>query len=340
MVVGLLAILKAGGAYLPLDPAYPRERLAFMLGDAKAALLLTHSGLRERLPAHDVPALCLDLIADVLAHEPVTAPTLALDPQHPAYVIYTSGSTGTPKGVVVAHASLANKMSALLQDFAVGPAFRSALLISCGFDASIEQTLLPLIGGGAAVVISDAVRETPVQFWQQLARDEVTFVSCVPSYLDSVLRGAPGGTSLQHLALGGEAFTTEFRKEILRHLTVERLTNLYGPTEATIDALSFAVEGDQEPAHLPIGRPQPNYRVYVLDNGLLPVPVGVAGELYVAGSGLARGYLGRGGLTAERFVADPHGAAGSRMYRTGDLARWRPDGVEAAGGLCGCGGGC
>src|SRR5262249_41417972 len=214
MVVGLIAILKAGGAYLPLDPAYPRERLAFMLADAGAPVLVTHSTLRDRLPAHGTHVVALDIAADAIARQPASPPAVALDPANPAYVIYTSGSSGTPKGVVVAHGSLANKLVGLAQDFAVGPRFRSALLISCGFDAAIEQTLLPLIGGGAAVVISDAVREAPAQFWQQLERDQVTFVSCVPSYLDSVLRSAPAGTSLDHLALGGEAFTSEFRQEI------------------------------------------------------------------------------------------------------------------------------
>src|SRR5262249_8756754 len=167
----------------------------------------------------------------------------------------------------------------------------------------------------------------PAQFWQQLERDQVTFVSCVPSYLDSVLRSAPAGTSLDHLALGGEAFTSEFRHEIARHLDVGRISNLYGPTEATIDAVSFSVAGDDDGPAIPIGRPLPRYRVYVLDVGLQPVPAGVVGELYIAGAGLARGYLRRSALTAERFVADPFGAAGSRMYRSGDLARWRADGV-------------
>ncbi|MEA2885610.1 MAG: hypothetical protein QOH32_4967, partial [Bradyrhizobium sp.] len=243
---------------------------------------------------------------------------------------YTSGSSGAPKAVVIEHASLTNKMLALGRDFDVDERFRSALLISSAFDPSIEQALLPLMGGGAAVVISDAVREAPVQFWRQLERDGVTFVSCVPSFFESVLVDAPVTASLDHLALGGEAFTGEFRSEISRRLKLGRLTNLYGPTEATIDAISYRV--GEEAGPIPIGHPMANYRAYVLDAGLEPVPSGVVGELYIAGVGLARGYLHRAGLTAERFVADPHGAVagaepGSRMYRTGDLARWRSDGV-------------
>ena len=248
-------------------------------------------------------------------------------PGNTAYVIYTSGSTGRPKGVLVDHSCLANKIITLSQEFGVKSNFRSALLISCAFDASIEQTILPLIGGGAAVVVSDAVRESPKQFWHELIRGGVTFVSCVPSFLTSVLGSAPKALSLDHVVLGGEVFTTEFHQDILRHIVVGRTTNLYGPTETTIDAIGFSVTGNQRATEIPIGRPLPNYRVYVLDGGLEPVPVGVVGELYVAGAGLARGYLNRRGLTAERFVADPFGPAGSRMYRTGDLARWRADGV-------------
>src|SRR5262249_43074321 len=292
---GLIGILKAGGAYLPLDPEYPAPRLGFMLADARASVLVTQSGLVERLGAHYARVVCLDTDAAVFAEQPTTAPALMLDPQHAAYVIYTSGSTGTPKGVVVEHQSLANKVVTLARSFDVKPGFRSALLISCAFDAALEQTLLPLVGGGAAVVISDAVRDSPPDFWQEVSRRGVTFISCVPSYLASVIRHAPDGLALDHLALGGETLTAEFRQEIARRLALGRLTNLYGPTEATIDAVGFAVTDVQGGRHVPIGRPLPNYRVYVLDGGLEPVPAGVAGELYVAGAGLARRSLHRAG---------------------------------------------
>src|SRR5262249_24198248 len=152
-------------------------------------------------------------------------------------------------------------------------------------------------------------------------------MSCVPSYLDSVIHGAPDNASLHHLVLGGEVFTAAFEQEISRHLKVARITNLYGPTEVTIDAIGFAVKGEQSDARIPIGRPLSNYRVYVLDDGLEPVPVGVVGELYIAGAGVGRGYVGRGGLAGERFGAGRYGAAGRRMYRSGGLARWRGDGV-------------
>ncbi|HEY1245901.1 MAG TPA: amino acid adenylation domain-containing protein, partial [Hyphomicrobiaceae bacterium] len=316
MLIGLLGILKAGGAYLPLDPTYPRERLDLMAADARAAVLLTQGAQRRRLSAAGMTVVCLDADAAAIAEHPDSAPPLALDPQHPAYVIYTSGSTGAPKAVVVDHKSLANKLLALGRDLHVEPAFRSALLIASVFDASIEQTLLPLSGGGAAVVISDAVRDSPGKFWQQVIDGNVTFVSCVPTYFDSVVRSAPDNTRLTHLALGGEAFGQEFHEQILQHIDVREIINLYGPTEATIDAVSFTL-GERlagGETYVPIGRPQSNYRVYVLDACLQPVPAGVVGELYIAGAGLARGYLGRAGLTAERFVADPFGPPGSRMY--------------------------
>ena len=327
MMVALLGILKAGGAYLPLDPTYPPERLAFMVKDAAARVLLTQSALREKLHARAAKIVCLDADLPAIIKKPTTSPPIRLHPTNTAYIIYTSGSTGAPKGVLVDHASLAKKIIALAHDFSVGGHFRSALVISSGFDAAIEQTLLPLFGGGAAVVISDTARESPAQFWHHMVQGNVTFLSCVPSYLASVLAEIPQSARLTHLALGGEAFTTEFHRAILQRLDVANVTNLYGPTEATIDAISYTVAGDQRGPHIPIGRALPNYRVYVLDDGLEPAPAGVAGELYIAGAGLARGYLGRRGLTAERFVADPFGPAGSRMYRTGDLARWRADGV-------------
>jgi amino acid adenylation domain-containing protein len=337
LIVGLLGILKAGGAYLPLDPDYPRERLAFMLADARARVLITQGATRDVIRAvmseepwvHLSGQIVVDLedAGAAIAREPASAPAVAIDPQHPAYVIYTSGSTGTPKGVVVTHAKPREQAPDLGRDFSVGPAFRSAFFIALGFDASIEQALLPLAGGGAVVVVSEDARRSPSAFWKEIIRHGVSFVSCVPSYLRSRLCEAPEHLTLDHLALGGEELTTEFAHEVSRKLRVAHVCQLYGPTEATIDAAAFSVEGDAQVLRVPIGRPLGNYRIYVLDAGLEPVPAGVAGELYIAGAGLARGYLARPGLTVERFVADPFGPVRSRMYRSGDLARWRADGV-------------
>ncbi|MGZ3282743.1 MAG: amino acid adenylation domain-containing protein, partial [Xanthobacteraceae bacterium] len=327
MLIGLLGILKAGGAYLPLDPNYPPERLSFMLADAGSRVLVTRAALRAQLPADGIRIVCLDADAEAIARRAPTAPNSGLEAQNAAYVIYTSGSTGTPKGVVVDHASLANKALTLGADFGAAHGLRVALLSSPSFDPSIEQATLPLVHGAAIVVISDALRASPAQFWDYVERKKVTLLNCTPALIESLMSGAPDDSSLHHLVLGGEPFTIELHQKISQHLNVANITNLYGPTEATIDATGFAVREDQRGTYIPIGRPLPNYRAYVLNAGLEPVAVGVCGELYIAGRGLARGYLGRAGLTAERFIADPLGPPGSRMYRTGDLARWRGDGV-------------
>ena len=337
MLIGLLGILKAGGAYLPLDPDYPRERLAFMLADAAAPVLVTRAALRAQLPSHDARIggarsdeahiVCLDADWPAIARQPTTPPRSGLTPQNAAYVIYTSGSSGTPKGVIVDHASLTNKILTLGPEFGAGPGFRIALLSSPAFDPSIEQMALPLAHGASIVVISDTIRESPEGFWGYVRHKGVDLLNCTPSLLESLISSAPDGVSLRHLVLGGEPFMIELRRKISTHLNVANITNLYGPTETTIDAVGFTVEEDQPGPYIPIGRPLPNYRAYVLNAELEPVAVGECGELYISGAGLARGYLGQAGLTAERFAADPYGTAGSRMYRTGDLARWRADGV-------------
>ena len=327
MLVGLLGILKAGGAYLPLDPSYPPERLSFMLADTGAPVLVTQETLRVQLPVHGIHIVYLDSEARAIAQQSASAPRSGLEPQNAAYVIYTSGSTGTPKSVVIDHAALTNKVLTLGMDFGAGPDLRVALLSSPGFDPSIEQATLPLVHGASIVVISDAARESPARFWDYVERKKVTLLNCTPSLIESLIGDAPDGSSLHHLVLGGEPFTIKLHQTISEHLNVANITNLYGPTEATIDATGFAVREDQRGPYIPIGRPLPNYRVYVLGADLEPVPAEVRGELYIAGRGLARGYLGRAALTAERFIADPFGPPGSRMYRTGDLALWRRDGV-------------
>ena len=333
MVVSLLAILKAGGVYLPLDPDYPPGRLDYMLRDAPPACVLTIARLGQRLPK-SVAQLLLDHsdTASVLAQSPETNPSDAeriqpLSPLHSAYVIYTSGSTGTPKGVMVEHASLANKVFTLGLYFGIAPGYRMALLSSVAFDPSIEQITLPLVHGATIVVVSEAVRESPARFWDYVARKRVNQINCVPSFVTSIIHEAPNTACLDHLLLGGEVFTSKMGHEISAHLNINRVTNFYGPTETTIDAIGYSLAGVNGNFQIPIGTPLPNYCVYVLDGSLQPVPVGVPGELYIAGAGLARGYLNRPFLSAERFVANPFGPAGRRMYRTGDLVRWRADGV-------------
>ena len=269
MLVGLVGILKAGGAYLPLDPDYPPERLAFMLADAGAPVLLTRAALRAHLPAHDAQVVCLDADWPAIARQPATAPVTNLAPQHPAYVIYTSGSTGTPKGVMVDHASLANKVLTLGQDFGAAPGFRTAALeFVCSLilrsNKSRCRWCMALRSSSSAMQFETRRH----QFWRHLARQKVDLLNCTPSLLESIVESAPADASLRHLVLGGEAFPRELQRQISRHVRVANLTNFYGPTETTIDAVGFTVDAEQPGPHLPIGRPLPNYRAYVLDGGL------------------------------------------------------------------------
>src|SRR6478672_5993336 len=329
MLVGLLGILKAGGAYLPLDPDYPPERLAFMLADAGAPVLLTRTALRAHLPAHDVRVVCLDADWPAIARQPATAPAAGVLPQHPAYVIYTSGSTGTPKGVAVTHGGLVNHMMWMRVDYPVDDNDAVLCRTAISFDAAGWEIWLPLLSGATLCMAPSQLIHDPGQFSRYVKHHGITIAQFVPSLLVPMLvAGTPDlGRSLRRVFSGGEPLASSIARDVIAAWNVP-LVNLYGPTETTIQITSHSVnDTDLSHSAAPIGRPIWNTRVYVLDGGLEPVPAGVSGELYIAGSGLARGYVGRAGLTAERFVADPFGAAGSRMYRTGDLACWRGDGV-------------
>ncbi|WJE01554.1 non-ribosomal peptide synthase/polyketide synthase [Streptomyces antimycoticus] len=315
MVVAILGVLKAGGVYLPLDPELPAERLAFLLEDAEPALVLDQAALRA------VPAT-------LPTADPTDADrTAALHPDSAAYVLYTSGSTGRPKGVAVEHRSMVNLLVSHRQGFvaeAGGGPLRAALTASFSFDTSLEGLLL-LADGHELHLIDEATRLDPAALVTRIAEHRIDFLDLTPSYLRQLL---PAGL-LDHprhrprvLMLGGEALGPSLWRR-LADAPATTAYNFYGPTECTIDALAARIGGAGRPV---VGRPLGNLRAYVLDSRLQPVPVGVAGELYLAGAQVARGYRGRPGLTASRFVADPYGPAGSRMYRTGDLARWTADG--------------
>ncbi|WP_189937209.1 non-ribosomal peptide synthetase, partial [Streptomyces sulfonofaciens] len=332
LVVTLLAVLKTGAAYLPVDLAQPGARISHLLADAAPALLLTDSGSAAKLPASTGPArLLLDdpETARALEHRPATRPadtdrTAPLLPDHPAYVIYTSGSTGRPKGVVVAHRGLAEYVARARR---VYTGLEGTVLVPTplAFDLSVTGLYGALTRGGCAVV---AGLDDDPWLTALLARTPVTFMKATPSHL-GILAALPAGFApVRQLVFGGEALHAGPLEEWRgRHRDVA-VVNHYGPTEATVGCLDFHLApGEAVGAAVPLGRPMTGMRAYVLDAGLRPVPPGVAGELYVAGAQLARGYLGRPGLTAERFVANPFGGApGARMYRTGDLARWTADG--------------
>ena len=330
MIVALIAILKAGGAYLPLDPDYPRERLAFMLADAGAPVLVTQSTLLDRLPAQAARLVQLDADAALIAQQPEHAPAVALDPQHPAYVIYTSGSTGTPKGVVVDHTSIANYVAWGIPTCGMNVGIGAPILNSLAFDATVTALFLPLFTG-KLVMLAPEQEQFEILAKRYGKAGDFSLLKLTPSHLELLNQSGPIDhlSGLTHcIVVGGESVSGRHIAPWRRHIPQTKLIIHYGPTETTCGSTTYDVQPD-DPDYdaMPIGRPIWNTQVYVLDGGLEPVPVGVAGELYIAGFGLARGYLGRAGLTAERFVADRFGPAGSRMYRSGDLVRWRADGV-------------
>jgi amino acid adenylation domain-containing protein len=316
MIIGLIGILKAGGVYLPLDPDYPQDRLAFMLADAGAPVLVTQSALLERLGAHGARTVRLDADWPTIAQQPTRAPAGALDPRNTAYVIYTSGSTGTPKGVAVTHAGIPNLAAAEIDWLAITSASRVLQFAPLNFDAAIWE-ISAALASGAALILTNAERSGD-GLSRLICEEGVTHATLPPAVVADLSEELP----LETLIVAGESCPPDMAA---RWSAGRRMINAYGPTETTVCAtMSEPLIGGSNP---PIGRPIWNTRVYVLDDGLEPVPAGVAGELYIAGAGLARGYLHRPGLTGERFVADPFGPAGSRMYRTGDLARWRAEGV-------------
>ncbi|MGA8708022.1 MAG: amino acid adenylation domain-containing protein, partial [Steroidobacteraceae bacterium] len=330
MIVGLVGILKAGGAYLPLDPAYPPERLAFMLEDAAAPLLLTQSALRERLPEHVGKTIWLDADWPAIVKNPTTAPANRLRPANTAYIIYTSGSTGAPKGVTVTHASIVNYIAWGVRACGMDKGIGAPILNALAFDATVNPIFLPLSSGKRITILPEREQFDLLldKFWP----GNFSLLKLTPAHLDILNQSAPVETFSEKLSglthcivVGGESVTGS---HVARWRPLSRIINHYGPTETTCASTTYELQqNDPDFEILPIGRPINNTRVYVLDSGLEPVPAGVIGELYIAGAGLARGYLGRRGLTAERFVADPFGPTGSRVYRTGDLARWRADGV-------------
>ncbi|WP_175653603.1 non-ribosomal peptide synthetase, partial [Pseudomonas sp. Marseille-P9899] len=328
MVVGLLAILKAGGAYVPLDPAYPRERLDYMLRDSGIRLLLTQSSLLAQLPVSEqVRSLELDLLIDWQDSTEVAPPQVHLHSDNLAYVIYTSGSTGRPKGVEIRHGALTNHMLWMQNELELAPHDRVLQKTAFSFDASVWEFWLPLLNGAQLVLASPTLSDDLSLLWSEVADHHISILQLAPSVLQALLPDVKGGQldSLRTLAFGGEGLSAALVEQ-LRQQWNGQVYNLYGPTEATIDTSSLLIEGPVDTAIAAIGRPISNVRTYVLDANLQVCPVGSAGELYVGGDSLARGYHQRPDLTAERFVPDPF-TPGARLYRTGDLVRYRADGV-------------
>ncbi len=326
-VAALLGVMKAGAAYLPLDPAYPAERLRLMLEDACPAALVTRAPLEATLPAHDVPALRLD----ALDAEPVADPGVGVASEDAAYVIYTSGSTGRPKGVVGTHRGAVNRFHWMWKAYPFEPGEVCAQKTSLGFVDSVWELFGPMLRGVPLVVIPDDGVRDPHRLLDALAAHGVTRLVLVPSLLRALLDAAPDlAARVPRLRLwvsSGETLTPDLVERFYVSHPEARLLNLYGSSEVAADVLFFDTRGRDVRDGVPLGRPIDNTTVYVLDAHGRPVPVGVTGELYVGGVGLAQGYLHRPEVTAERFVPDSFSETpGARLYRTGDRARYRPDG--------------
>jgi len=348
LVVALLGVLKAGGACVPLDPAYPPDRLRLMLEDSHASVVLTHEKLahvvldegkffsRRDAKAQSAAAsingfLCaLAPLREKSSRKKATKKDLVrTDPANVAYVIYTSGSSGRPKGVMVTHAALCNHMRWMRDAFAYNDADVFLQKTPFGFDASVWEFYMPLVVGAKLVMARPGGHQDSSYLVRTIAEHRVSVVQLVPTLLRMLVndRGFSSCTNLRLVFCGGEALPKELAAKCLEQLPAAKLFNLYGPAETTIDATYWEAERWTNTATIPIGKPVANVGAYVLDQWLNPVPVGVVGELYLDGAGLARGYEGRADLTAERFVPNPfRNASGTRMYRTGDLVRRLPGG--------------
>ncbi|MFE4534669.1 amino acid adenylation domain-containing protein [Streptomyces scopuliridis] len=335
LVTALLAVLKTGGAYVPLDPEYPADRIGYILDDARPCALVTDSSVTGLPEADGLRRVVLDdpAVAAAIAQLPGTGPldadrTAPPHPANPAYAIYTSGSTGRPKGVVVSRANLANLVADMRTRFDVGAADRLVAVTTIAFDIAALELFVPLSAGAAVVVASRDEVLDPSALARLISGTGATIMQATPTLWQALVAERPKALDGLRVLVGGEPLPADLATRLCE--LAADVTNVYGPTETTVWSTSARLRG--RPGLPPIGRPIANTRVYVLDSALAPAPVGVTGDLYLAGDGVARGYAHRPGPTAERFVADPFGAPGSRMYRTGDVARWAADGqLEFAG---------
>jgi amino acid adenylation domain-containing protein len=330
MIVGLYGILKAGGAYVPLEPSYPPERLATIADDAKLAVVLTQQHVRERLAKlTGVPIFVLDEEAAVLAQYPADNLEHMVQPQHLAYVIYTSGSTGKPKGVGIDHQGIVNRLQWMQEAYRLDKTDRVLQKTPYSFDVSVWEFFWPLLEGATLVVARPGGHQDVAYLADLIDAQGITTVHFVPPMLEVFLNEAGEcGRSLRQVMCSGQALPPELQQRFFAKWQHVALHNLYGPTEASVDVTAWECRPDSTLSSVPIGKPIANIQIHLLDDALNPVPVGVTGHLYIAGIGLARGYVNRPELTAQAFVPNPFSAApGARMYKSGDLARYLPDGT-------------
>lgn len=333
MVIALLAILKAGGAYIPLEPTYPRARLAYMIQDAGLSIVLTQKRFRDRLLESNLSVLCLDDDPDPLASYNEENPTSLVQPDNLVYMIYTSGSTGKPKGVMNIHRALSNRLLWMQQAYQLNPADRVMQKTPFSFDVSVWEFFWPLLNGACLVVARPKGHQDPAYLISLIEEQHITTMHFVPSMLQAFLEqpGLEHCHSLKRVICSGEALSAELQKRFFSCLDAD-LYNLYGPTEAAIDVTHWTCQRNSSDSSVPIGHPIANTQIYILNRALQPVPIGAVGELYIGGVGLARGYHNRPELTAEKFIPDPFAqarflASAPMLFKTGDLARYRSDGT-------------
>jgi amino acid adenylation domain-containing protein len=330
-VLGLLGILKAGGAYVPMDPTYPASRLAFMLEDSRAPVLLTVQRLLERVPRTGCEVLCLDRLPETVAPSVAAAPGRDVTAEDPAYIIYTSGSTGTPKGVLAPHRASVNRFTWMWRRWRYEPHEVGCQTTALSFVDAMWEIFGPLLQGVPSVIVPDEAIEDPIGLVEILAANRVTRIVLVPSLLWLLIDTVPSiGSRLAALRFwvtSGEAITPELAGRFAATFPAATLVNLYGSSEVAGDVTSYVIERDRVLERIPIGRPIDNTRIYLLDRYLNPVPIGMPGQIHVAGDGLARGYLHNPELTSQKFIPDPFGDdRGARLFATGDRGRFLPDG--------------
>ena len=346
MVVALLGILKAGAAYVPFDPDYPGERIAYMMNDAQVPMLLTQERLAPKLPPHAAATICLDSEWSRIAESSDQSLTLAVRPEQPAYVIYTSGSTGQPKGAINSHLGVCNRLLWMQDAYRLDATDRVLQKTPFSFDVSVWEFFWPLLSGAALVVARPKGHQDSDYLAQLILEQGITTMHFVPPMLAVFLeeKNLPQKcAALRRVICSGEALPFELQERFYDTFADggPTLHNLYGPTEAAVDVTFWECQRESHDRVVPIGRPIANTQIYLLDRRGQPVPVGVPGELYIGGSGVGLGYLGKPELTAEKFVTDPfraelagkpsapvaRGEQGARLYKTGDLAHWREDGA-------------
>ncbi|QIR40546.1 amino acid adenylation domain-containing protein [Tolypothrix sp. PCC 7910] len=327
MIIGILGILKAGCAYVPIDPSYPQERVAWILENTQTPVLLTQELLVEKLPKHQARVICLDSAWELIKHQDQDNPTLQITPNDIAYIIYTSGSTGKPKGVQITHRNLVHSTCARI-NYYQEPISRFLLLSSFAFDSSVAGIFWTLCCGGTLVLPQEGLQREVTKLVELIHQYQISYLLSLPSLYSLILQQAKREqlNSLHTIIVAGETCSNELVKRHQEYLPQAHLYNEYGPTEGTVWSTVYHCQ-PQELTKIPIGRPIHNTQIYILDSNLHPVPIGVSGEIYIGGEGLAVGYLNQPELTAEKFIRNPFSQEQTaRLYKTGDLAQYLADG--------------